>query len=88
VQTKVASALGLIAFAVMAAVGALGSASFDTALVRAVAAAVVMYIVGYVAGTIAQMALDEAVDSSVPLHPEPSIENIAAETTSKKEDAK
>lgn len=87
-QRKVASALGLTAFAVMAAVGALGRAGFETALVRAVAAAVVMYIIGYVAGTIAQMALNEAVDSSIPLHPEPRIEDIAAETKSKKEDSK
>jgi flagellar motor component MotA len=88
VRRKTASTFGLVAFAVMAVIGALGSVEFGAALGRAIAAAVVMSLVGYVAGHIAEMALQEAVDSRMPLHPEPTIEDLKSETASKKEGTK
>jgi len=88
VQRKMASTLGLVAFAVMAIIGALSAMEFSAALMRALVAAVVMSLVGYVAGRIAQMALEEAVDSRLPLHPEPKIENLRDETAGKKEENK
>lgn len=85
---KVASALGLMGFAVMAAIGVFKSADFGAALARAIVAAVVMCLVGYVAGSIAQKALEEAVDARMPLQPEPKIENIAATSATKQEEDK
>jgi len=77
--------LGLLAFAVTAVVAALKSVDFATALSRAILAAVVMCLVGYVAGAIAERAVREAVDKRLPLHPEPTVENLKAETGNTKE---
>jgi len=88
VQRKAASALGLVGFAVVAAVGALRGLDFGTALGRSVLAGVLMCLVGYVAGFIADRALSEAVDARMPLHPEPRIEDITQATAPKKEEPK
>ena len=85
---KVASALGLMGFAVMAAIGVFKSTDFGISLARAIIAAVVMCLVGYVAGSIAQKALEEAVDARMPLQPEPKTENAAATPAPKREEDK
>ena len=85
---KVASALGLLGFAVMAAIGVFKSADFGVALTRAIIAAIVMCLVGYVAGSIAQKAVEEAVDAHAPLQPEPKIESVAATSATKREEDK
>ena len=85
---KVASALGLVGFAVMAVLGVIKPADFGATLARAIVAAVVMCLVGYVAGSIAQKALEEAVDNRMPLQPEPKIESPQAAPATKGEDDK
>jgi len=85
VRQKVASALGLLGFALTALVGALRGGDFAAAIVRAIVAACVMCLVGYVAGTIAERAVSEAVDAKLPLRPEPTLESLRQANGNKEE---
>lgn len=66
-RKKVASALGLLAFAVMAVLGAISGSEMGPALSRALLSAAVMAVVGYVVGFIAEKAVLEAVEAKAPL---------------------
>ena len=87
-RKKAASALGLLGFAIMAAIGMLSATDFATAVSRAVIAAAIMTVVGFVAGTIAEKAIEEAVDTREPLRNTPDLDELSKAVSATKEEDK
>lgn len=83
-----ACAIGLVAFALVAALGALRGGDLADVLRRAILTGAVMAAVGYVAGFIAEKAVDEAVDRRVPLRAHPNLSTGENGSESHREDGK
>jgi len=88
VRNKVASAIALLAFAIMAALGALRGMKLEAAVTCAFVAAMVMAVVGYIAGFIAEKAVEEAVDRKEPLRPGISVQLSQEGTGAREEERK
>jgi hypothetical protein len=88
VRNRVASAIGLLAFAIVAALGAFRGMDLNDAITRAFVAALVMAVVGYIAGFIAEKAVEEAVDRKEPLRPGVSVQLSQEGTGAREEDRK
>jgi outer membrane lipoprotein SlyB len=83
-----ACAIGLVAFALVAALGALRGGDLADVLRRAILTGAVMAAVGYVAGFIAEKAVDEAVDRREPLRVQPTMSTGDKGSDSHREDGK